>query len=64
VLYAFVLSRDARSSDVPVVPVLNLPRADLSLRPDAQWLLAEARAPSPHLQGRAAPSKAEPKAEA
>jgi hypothetical protein len=41
VLYAFVLSRDAQSSDVPVVPVLNIPRADLSLRPDAEWLLTE-----------------------
>jgi len=41
VLYAFVLSRDAQPTDVPVVPVLNIPRADLSLRPDAEWLLTE-----------------------
>lgn len=40
-LYAFVLSRDAKPSDVPVVPVLNIPRADLSLRPDAEWILTE-----------------------
>jgi exopolyphosphatase len=41
VVYAYLLARGRAGGDPPCLPVINIPRADLGLRPEALWLLRE-----------------------
>ncbi|KAK3266943.1 hypothetical protein CYMTET_24468 [Cymbomonas tetramitiformis] len=41
IMYAFLLSQRATVDSPRSVPVINIPRQDLSLRPDAVWILQQ-----------------------
>eukprot|EP00240_Pyramimonas_obovata_P013833 CAMPEP_0118925280 /NCGR_PEP_ID=MMETSP1169-20130426/3195_1 /TAXON_ID=36882 /ORGANISM="Pyramimonas obovata, Strain CCMP722" /LENGTH=197 /DNA_ID=CAMNT_0006866531 /DNA_START=278 /DNA_END=868 /DNA_ORIENTATION=- len=47
--YAFLLDKEAEPGSPPVVPMINIPRDDFSLRPDAVHLMAMAAIPEASL---------------